>query len=264
MIKKTITRVAGLSLKAKIILSVVVLVVLGLIGFWISKSHSSSAATATRSKRGLAEQVSIASVSSLTPNSAALSVIGQVSSENQATILSQVAGEIVHVNRQLGDSVSAGDVIATMDDSSQQAAVDQAQGSYDAALAALAQASGTTANNSTITSNQAALNVQNAQLSVEASLKSLYTAMDDAVTTKSDTLFRYHNSQLAGLNQILQYPNDTDLQQTVENERPLLDPMLANDDRLAYSATSSDVDADVSSVLGDDGGHQPKHCEVYI
>ena len=65
-----------------------------------------------------------------------------MTSENQATILAQSAGEIVTLNSAIGDRVSAGDTIAVIENSSQQASVTEAQGAYDVAEAALVKTSG--------------------------------------------------------------------------------------------------------------------------
>jgi len=75
-----------------------------------------------------ATQVSVATVASLSTTSNSLPIVGTVTSLNKATVLSQTSGEIVSRSRTLGDTVSAGEVIAEFANSSQQAAVLQAKG----------------------------------------------------------------------------------------------------------------------------------------
>jgi len=215
----------------------------------IVHSDNSTSTTPTRTGRG-GQQVTVASVASLSPNGAPLEVIGQVTSENEATILSQVSGEIVTVDVGLGDSVSTGETIANMENSAQQAAVVQAQGSYDAAQVALEEASGTTAENSTVTSVQADQNAQNTQIAAIASLQSTYTALDDAVHTKADTLLNNPRSQFPTLNIVLTYSNDTDLFTTILTEREGLEAVLSDANTLANSATTTNIDDSISTMIG--------------
>lgn len=85
--------------------------------------------------------VKIASASSLSSAAGPLALTGKVTSLNQATILAQTSGEIVSLNVKIGDRVGAGQVLGAFENSSQQAAVTQAEGAYDAALASRASAS---------------------------------------------------------------------------------------------------------------------------
>src|SRR5271168_2857219 len=137
-------------------------IVLSIIFFHVMYGATTAKASSKSSGRS-AQQVIVSSVANLSPNNAPLSVNGQITSQNEATILSQTSGEIVSLDKQLGYQVSAGETIATIENSSQQAAVLQAQGSYDAAEATLAEVSGTNALNSNVNSAQANQNVQNEQ-----------------------------------------------------------------------------------------------------
>ena len=96
--------------------------------------------------------VRVSSVADLSSQTGPLTVVGTVKSLNQANILAQTSGEIVSLSRSIGDTVSAGGVMGSFENSSQRAAVLQAQGGLDAANAALAKASGSSAANSSITS----------------------------------------------------------------------------------------------------------------
>ena len=200
-----------------------------------------------RTTRPTGEQVSVASVASLSPNNASLSVIGKVESENEATILSETSGEIVSLNNQIGDYVSAGDVIATMENSSEQAAVTQAEGAYESAQANLAQVSGTTAENSSVSSNQAAETAQNAQTAVLVSLENTYAALDDAIHTKSDTFFNSPRSISVSLD--TQFPVDSQTVIQIENERSQLEPLLQTASTLSSDTNVADIDANVTTMI---------------
>ena len=163
---------------------IIVLFLILCLGWHVTHSDSSSAVMPPT-----VAHVTLASVSSLSNQAGPLQVTGNVTSLSQATVLAQSSGEIVSLSHALGDHVGAGAVIASFDTSSQQAAVLQAQGAYEAAQAALANASGSTAQNSNITSSQASQNAQNTGASALATLGSTYTSLDDAVHTKADTLF---------------------------------------------------------------------------
>lgn len=65
--------------------------------------------------------------------------IGTVRSVSEAQIQNETAGRVTSVAVQPGDQVAAGTIIATLENSTQRAAVLQAEGAYEAALAAAAQ-----------------------------------------------------------------------------------------------------------------------------
>jgi HlyD family secretion protein len=186
--------------------------------------------------------VHVATVADLSSQAAPLPLVGKVTSLNQATILAQNAGEIVSVSHALGDRVGAGEVIAQFENSSQAAAVLQAQGAYDGAQAALAKAEGSTAANSGISSTQATTNAQNAQVSVGVALQATYAALDDAIHTKSDTLFSNPRTNSPKLNPFT-IP-DAQLVINLENKRLLPESQLK--DAQTFQGTSASSTASVS------------------
>ena len=211
----------------------------GVLGY--HATHRASASVLTR--KASAEQVTVASVASLSPENAPLSVIGEVTSIDQATILSQSAGEIVSLSKDIGGQVYAGETIATIENSSQQAAVVEAQGAYDAANAALVKTGG----------GGSAADTQAAQV---AALESAYTALDDAVHTKSDMLFNYPRSVnptlLEYFNAIQFYKaNNNELVFTVQNERLTVEETLARDYALASATSSTDLTTNISVMAAD-------------
>ncbi len=80
--------------------------------------------------------VTVAPLSTLTGAGSGAEVLGNIRSESEAQILAQSGGTVTAIHTRLGATVPAGFVIADLDNASQRAAVLQAEGAYDAAVAA--------------------------------------------------------------------------------------------------------------------------------
>jgi len=80
--------------------------------------------------------VTLESVGALSGNGSSVSTIGTVRSVSEAQVLAQSGGTVRRVHTQLGARVPAGFVIAELENASERAVVLQAQGAYEAALAA--------------------------------------------------------------------------------------------------------------------------------
>lgn len=125
--------------------------------------------------------VTLATVGSLAGNQNGASIIGTVRSVSEASILAQSGGTVKSVNTSVGANVPAGFVIASLDNASESAQVLQAQGAYDAAIAAR-----------TITRLQSGNSVQSfseAQTSARTEARSAYTTLDTTLTTQVDQFF---------------------------------------------------------------------------
>lgn len=220
-----------------------VLIILFVGGRALLRSDSAPAAALDQTSH-----VRVASVASLASQSTGpLPVTGVVTSLNHASILAQSSGEVVSLSRKIGDYVSAGTVIGSLENSSQRASVLQAQGAYNAAQATFANTSGTGAANSGISAAQATQAVVNAQVNVSTSLQNLFAALDDAVHTKADPLFSQPRS-----NPVLQLTvNDSQLVITLQNERQQLDFALNNVSALAKKTTRTNTDADIAQATAD-------------
>jgi RND family efflux transporter MFP subunit len=153
------------------------------------------------------------------------------------------------VSATLGQNVSAGQVIARLENSSQSAAVVQAQGAYAGAQAALEKASGTTAQNSATNSGQANQSAQNVGISALATLTSTYASLDDAVHTKTDTLF----SNPRGTNQTLVQMTvpDSQLVLTIQNQRAGLEAVLNDAKNIANDTDPNHIDINIISMRAD-------------
>ncbi|MCE9541897.1 efflux RND transporter periplasmic adaptor subunit [Candidatus Kaiserbacteria bacterium] len=134
--------------------------------------------------------VTLKSVAALSSESTPLSIVGTVVSRSEATVRAETSGEVVRVYRALGDSVAAGTIVAELEDSSQRAALLQAQGAVDAAEANLAKVQkGTRPEQLAIL--QSALD--GAKSGAVNALLSAYTTVDNAIQGGSDAMFTNPN-----------------------------------------------------------------------
>lgn len=90
-------------------------------------------------------------------------LIGTVRARNEAEVETESAGRVTAVRAELGDTVTAGQILVQLENASEAAAVLQAEGSYDAAVAAAAQSdvSVSQAENAVITAENAITDAQN-------------------------------------------------------------------------------------------------------
>lgn len=85
-----------------------------------------------------ARTVTLATVGELTGNGSNVDLIGTVRSISEASLLAQNGGTVRAVHARLGGYVPAGSVIAELENAAERASVLQAEGAYDAAIAARA------------------------------------------------------------------------------------------------------------------------------
>jgi RND family efflux transporter MFP subunit len=116
--------------------------------------------------------VVLASVASLSNQGGPLPVVGQVTSVSEASISALSGGQITSLPHKLGDRVAAGAVLASFENSSQQAAVLQAQGQYDSALA-----------------SQRAVSPTDARTTAINAYTSAFSTLDSLLTTDVDVFF---------------------------------------------------------------------------
>ena len=118
-------------------LIIVCLVVVGII-FFILQSTAATEEPVTESTAATLPQVTLTSLQAEATGSS-ISLIGTVRAEAQAALTAEVSGQVTSVPVILGATVSPGQVIATLENRSERAAVTQAEGAYDAAVAAASQ-----------------------------------------------------------------------------------------------------------------------------
>lgn len=155
----------------------IALLAVGII-FGIARARSGNSAADASQLR----TVTVESVSTLEGGTAGgTSIVGKVRSVTEADLLAQAGGTVESVHTSIGAQVPAGFVIANLDNASQGAAVLQAQGAYDAAVAAR--------NITGLQSGSAQTSLAEAQNGARATYQSAYTALDTALTTQVDQLF---------------------------------------------------------------------------
>ena len=136
---------------------------------------------ALKKHRPAVPTVTLSTVGSLAGNTTGSTIIGTVQSLSEADILAQSAGTVTQVNTQVGSVVPAGFVIAALDNASEAAAVLQAQGAYNGAVAAR--------NITSLQSGNAQGSFAEAQTAARNTYSSAYTAIDTALTGEADQLF---------------------------------------------------------------------------
>ena len=162
------------SRRTQIILVVIVLIIVGGLAVWARSGSNASTATAEPT-------VTLQSVDSFGDNSNGVDVLGTVQSVSEADLLAQSGGTVEAVNTKLGASVPAGFVIASLDSAAASASVLQAQGAYDAALAA-EKATSLQSQNSTVS-------LATAQTSVRTGYQSAYVSLGSVLSNDVSALF---------------------------------------------------------------------------
>lgn len=135
--------------------------------------------------------VSVKTVSELQGGVGDITIVGTLEARNEARLQTESAGRVTAVHVKLGDRVSAGAVLASIENSSEAAAVLQAQGSYEAAIAG-ASAGG-------VSVETAERSVEEAKIGAKNAFRSAFTVSDDAVRNLADELFSNPDAQIPGL-----------------------------------------------------------------
>lgn len=127
-----------------------------------------------------------------------ISLIGNVRAFTEAAVTSERSGRVVRVNVTLGQTVGAGQVLATLENASESAAILQAQGAYDAAVASKAQAIAAQ-QQTTVGVDESQNAITNAQNAAVNAYKSAYTTVNGIVLNNIDQFFTSPNGMVPGL-----------------------------------------------------------------
>lgn len=234
--KKIITYIKQLSLTYKIIGGFIILIAV----FTIIHFTNSTVVVSTTNTSTITH-VDVSSVENLSDKNGSLSLTGKVSSISKATILAISSGEIVSLSHSLGDSVDAGSIIASFENSSQRAAVLQAQGIYDGAVA-------TQQSVSPIDSKSSVVNTYNAT----------YVTLDTILKSKVDTFFDFTFPTPFGPHSLLHSSVYNDYYELERTRQILVDEMsdyqrslpdAINQDPNTLLAKASSITNDVSKLL---------------
>ncbi len=225
--------------KSKIISGIILAAIL-LIG-WNASKKAPVIEEVVKADRG----ITLASVGDLSLYTSPLPLLGTVTSLSEAKIKAESSGKLVGVYKKLGDHVTAGEVIAEFDNSSERAALLSAQGAYDAAKAG----QGTVAlsgNSASVSQNSAQQVLDAAKISALNAVSAAYVSLDDAVRVKSDGSFR--NPQTSNA-QFIVNTSDSRLAIDLPQERVTIENILkARSARDLTLTTESDLRAELDAV----------------
>ncbi len=170
------------------------------------------------------------------------------SGDREVVVRAEVGGKVTRVVSK-GTRVSLGQTLAELENSSQRAALLQADGSLDAAQAGLSKTrrGGRDEQQSILGTNvsSAQANLASTQEATVTSLNSAYAAVDDAVRRKSDPLFSNPDSNVPHFS----VPTtETQLATAAENTRGAIGLLLTREAAMSRSGISSvsDLAAEIS------------------
>ncbi len=115
------------------------------------------------------------------------STIGTVEAVSEAKLQTEKGGRVTSVRVEIGDRVAAGTVLASIENASEQAALLQAEGAYDAAVA--------NARQSEISEGASAEDVENAHIAGWNTYRSTFISTDSILRTTLEPLFSDSNRQ---------------------------------------------------------------------
>ncbi len=182
-----------------------------------------------------AKSVQVATPATL-GNEGTFSLIGNVRAASEATITAESAKRVTSVNTSLGNRVSAGEILITLENSSERAAVLQAEGVYEAAVASAEQ--------SGLSVSEAENNLSAARRSAINSLRGSYNSVFTIVVNDIDDFFStptlYPGLKLTGYGQ-------TDLLNSTRIEYQTLLPQWKN--RTDTLTTNSNLQAETEYAI---------------
>lgn len=194
-----------------------------------------------------ARLVEVKTIAELSSDQPTLALVGTVSSKSEATVRAEKSGQVVSVNRQLGDSVSAGTVVASIENASESAAVLSAQGSVDAAQASLAKISGGSRTEQKViletSLDTARTGAASARSTAVNTLLAAYSTVDSSIRATGDSMFSNPESFSP---QFKTTGPDSQLTILINNARISMTPIL---ERQAQVGKSVSVNTDLATEL---------------
>lgn len=164
-----------------------ILLIIIIIGARIYVAHQ----PAPSEEKNIAE-VQLVSVNSLLGMTSGISLLGNVQSVSEGTVLAEMPGQVIAVYKKTGDSVVAGEIVAEIENSAQRAAVLSAQGGLAAAQANLEKIrKGTRAETLDVLQIQetsAAQAYADAKTSSLSAIQDALSKADDAIRDKADMI----------------------------------------------------------------------------
>ncbi|NCN52240.1 HlyD family efflux transporter periplasmic adaptor subunit [Candidatus Parcubacteria bacterium] len=153
-----------------------------------------------------------------------INLIGSVEAVDEVRLETEASGRITSVGVGLGDSVAAGQIIAQIENASEYAALLQAQGSYEAAVAS---------------SRSTSVSLINAQSDAINTYRSSYSKTNDVILNTIDSLFSNPKAITPGVR--IQTGSNVDI---LNSERYAFNTMLSEWQKQSVTlTTSSDLHA---------------------
>lgn len=160
------------------IAAIIALIVIGMVVKSTQNNEEVAPTTATKNVKS----VSVVRVGDIT-NESAFRVVGTVEAVSEATLQVESSGRITAVNAKLGDYVTAGTVIASIENSSERAALLQAEGAYEA----------------TVTQNaQSSIGLDEAEVAVKNVYRDAFATSEGIILNLTDELFSNPQSAIVG------------------------------------------------------------------
>ncbi len=169
-------------------------------------------------------------------NGQSVSLVGNVRALTEATVTAERGGRVTGVNVTLGQTIGAGQVIATLENAAERASVLQAEGAYEAALAASSQ--------SGIGVEEARTSLRNAQNGAVSNVRSAYNTVNGTLLNSIDPFFSNPNGSIPGLK--LNGRGNTD---TLNRERVAYQTSLpAWQQRTSSLTTDGNLEAEIQNA----------------
>lgn len=165
---------------------------------------------------------------------AKFNTIGKVEAISEANLQAEAGGRVTGVNVKIGDNVTAGMVLATIENNGERATLTQAQGAYEAALAASAQ--------SGVGVGEAKTRLETAQNGAVNDFRSAYNTVNGIIYNNVDTFFSNPTGSIPGLR-----IGGTGFNDTLNSERVAYQQILIDwQARSNNINTNSDLKAEIA------------------
>jgi RND family efflux transporter MFP subunit len=201
----------------KIFILIVIAICIGGIFAFARKAE-----TAAPISQNTTPTVELSSVANLSQGGSTLSIVGTVQSQTEATVRAEKSGEVTSLNYSLGSSVSAGSIVAEIENASERAALLQATGALQAAQA------GANVSQTTLTG---------AQNGAVSALLSAYGAIEKSIHTDIDPMFSNPETLNA---QITMQTTASQAKIDAQNMRLAMGPILSREQSKSSSLSASD------------------------
>lgn len=182
--------------------------------------------------------VTLATVGELSGSGGSVDLIGTVRSVTEANILAKNGGTVTSVNTRVGGTVAAGTVIASLENAAERAAVLQAEGAYDAAVAA-----------------RSGQSVGDTEETARDAYRSAFTSLDTILENDVDTFF---GSPTPVGPDLLLYPS-ADTAARLSRERSRIDGLMT-----AYESGLATANARTPQALLDEAESTTRQVQTFV